>query len=156
MAPPSGRVIYDSQPDEGESKRLIPSRPRLPGIAAADRLAERRQIAHGLALGMGRGAGVRRSIFRVVRHKPTESGAWMRAQRRSSARTARGIRRGLALVPSGDQAFRVREHLSVRRAPGGSLGVGFAFRSASNFRRLKPMAGSPPNRVACQRPLRSG
>ena len=38
-------------------------------------------------------------------------------------REQQGHSPGLALVPSGNQGFRVRKHLSARRASGGGLGV---------------------------------
>jgi hypothetical protein len=53
-------------------------------------------------------------------------------------REQQGHSPGLALVPSGDQAFRVREHLSVGRAPGGSRSVGFGLPLTFQLSPIKP------------------
>ncbi len=48
---------------------------------------------------------------------------------------------GLALVPSGDQAFRVGEHLSVGRAPSGGLSVGLGLPLSFHFSAVEAHAG---------------
>jgi hypothetical protein len=62
-------------------------------------------------------SSVRRSMSRVVRLMP---GRERGADRR---REQQGHSPGLALVPSGYQAFGVREHLRVGRTSGGDLSV---------------------------------
>jgi hypothetical protein len=70
-------------------------------------------------------------------------------------RKQQGHSPGLALVPNGDQAFRVRVHLSVRRAPGGSLSVGFGLPLSSQLSAIKPYSRivAEPGRMSTTPPV---